>query len=61
MKQETYGPIAPGMTRKLIVTILASNNDKETFGKIKEEIHIVTKSDIFKLNVEAEILSPNQF
>ena len=57
VKQETYGPIAPGMTRKLIVTLLASNKDKETLGKIKEEIHIVTKSDIFKLNIEAEILS----
>jgi len=57
VKQETYGPIAPGMTRKLIVTLLASNKDKEILGKIKEEIHIVTKSDIFKLNVEAEILS----
>ena len=61
VKQETYGPIAPGMTRKLIVTLLASNNDKETLGKIKEEVHIVTKSDIFKLIVEAEILSPDQF
>lgn len=45
------------MTRKLIVILLAGNSDKETLGKLKEEIHIVTKSDIFKLNVEAEILS----
>jgi hypothetical protein len=59
VKQETYGPIAPGMTRKLIVILLSGNQDKETLGKLKEEIHIVTKSDIFKLNVEAEILSPD--
>lgn len=55
VKQETYGPIAPGMTRKLIVTVLASAQD--ALGKIKEEIHIVTKSDVFKLMVEAEIFS----
>jgi|AACY02.9.fsa_nt_gi hypothetical protein len=55
VKQETYGPIAPGMTKKLIVTIKATEED--SLGKIKEEIHVMTKSDVFKVPVEAMILS----
>lgn len=55
VKQETYGPIAPGMFKRIIVTIKATEED--SLGKIKEEIHIMTKSDIFKVPVEAMILS----
>ena len=49
VKQETYGPIAPGMTRKVLVTVMSTEP-----GKLKEEVQIVTKSDVFKLKVEAE-------
>ena len=59
VKQETYGPIAPGMVRKLIVTIKASAPD--CLGKIKEELQIVTKSDVYKLPIEAEILNAQAY
>ena len=36
VKQESYGPIAPGMTKKIIVCIKATEGD--SLGKIKEEI-----------------------
>jgi hypothetical protein len=56
VKQETYGPIAPGMLRKLVVTICV--RDENATGKIKEEVQIVTKADIFKLKVEADVVTP---
>lgn len=59
VKQETYGPIAPGMTKRFIVTICASS--LESLGKMKEEIQVMTKSDIFKLPVEALVLSAEEF
>lgn len=59
VKQESYGAIAPGMHRKLIVTIKATAPD--SLGKIKEELHIVTKSDVYKLPIEAEILNAQAY
>jgi len=59
VKQETYGPIAPGMTKRFIVTIQASS--AESLGKLKEEIQVMTKSDIFKVPVEALVLSQEEF
>jgi len=59
VKQESYGAIAPGMTRRLIVSIKASAPD--ALGKLKEEVHIVTKADVFKLPIEAEVLSAEAF
>ena len=59
VKQETYGPIAPGMTKRLIVTLQASSAD--SLGKVKEEIQVMTKSDVFKLPVEALVLSQEEF
>jgi hypothetical protein len=56
IKQETYGPIAPGMTKRVIVTVQAS-----TLGKIKEEVQIQTKSDIFKVPIDAIVLSKVEF
>lgn len=52
------GPIAPGMTKKLYVII---KSDPEDTGVIKEEIQILTKADIFKIPVEAHIMSKEQF
>jgi len=59
VKQETYGPIAPGMTKRFIVTVQASS--AESLGKLKEEIQVMTKSDIFKVPVEALVLSQEEF
>jgi hypothetical protein len=50
------GPVAPGMIRKVIVTINASEE-----GSLKETLQIVTKSDIYKIPVEATILSPENY
>lgn len=50
------GPVAPGMTRKVVVTINALEE-----GGIKENLQIVTKSDIYKIPIEATILSPENF
>ena len=33
----------------------------DALGKLKDEVHIVTKSDVFKLAVEAEILSAEAY
>jgi hypothetical protein len=44
------------MMRRLVVTISAKD-----LGKIKEDVQIVTKSDIFKLKVEAEIVSAEEY
>jgi hypothetical protein len=55
-QQTEMGALAPGMIRKILVTIHA----KEP-GSIKEVLHIVTKSDVFKIPIEATILSPEAF
>lgn len=47
------------MMRKLIVTIKAG--DPDSLGRIKEELHIVTKSDVYKLPIEAEILNAQAY
>lgn len=60
IKQEVYGPIAPGMTKKLIVTIRAGAVS-EGKTQIKEEVQIMTKSDIFKLGIEAEVVTQQEF
>lgn len=55
VKQESYGPIAPGMTRKVLVTLELGENAQK--GEIREEVQIVTKSDVFKLKVEASVVT----
>ena len=56
MKQEEYGMIAPGMIKKLIVTIRVPD-DAEVPANIKETLTIVSKHDIFKLPITAKLLS----
>lgn len=56
--QEPYGAIAPGMMKKVIVTIRCL---PEGGSKVKDEIQIVTKSDIFKIPVEGTILTEEQY
>lgn len=50
------GLVAPGMIRKVIVTIYS----KEP-GQVKDIVQLVTKSDIYKIPVEATILSHEDY
>ena len=49
------------MTKRLVVTVRASMPDASTLGKVREEIQIMTKSDIYKVPVECQILSQEEF
>lgn len=51
-EQKEMGLIAPGMIRKVIVTLCSKE-----LGNIKDTLHIITKSDVFKIPIEATILS----
>jgi len=55
-KQVDTGAVAPGMTKKILVTIHAQEK-----GSIKETLHITTKADIFKIPIEAVILSSEDY
>lgn len=50
------GPIAPGMTRKISVTVRANEE-----CNIKETLQILTKTDIFKIPIEASFLSAENY
>ena len=50
------GPIAPGMVRKIAVTIYCGEE-----CTIKEVVQIVTKTDIYKVPVEATVLGPDTY
>lgn len=54
--QAEMGPVAPGIIRKVLVTINANEE-----GNVRETLNIVTKSDIYKIPVEATILSPENY
>ena len=56
VKQEEYGIIAPGMIKKIIVTIRVAD-DAEVPANIKEQLQIVSKHDIFKIPVTAKLMS----
>lgn len=58
VQQTEMGAIAPGLTRKITVTIKSSDEEK---GFVKEEIQIITKSDIYKVPVEAQILPEEEY
>lgn len=61
MKQEVYGAIAPGMTKRLVITIRCPQSGEDALKKVKEEIIIMTKTDHFKVPVEAVVLSAEEF
>ena len=52
VKQEEYGMIAPGMIKKVIVTIRVSD-DEQVPAQIKDTLQIVSKHDVFKLPITA--------
>lgn len=49
------------MIKKVIITIRLDSSGPEMMKKVKEDVQIVTKSDIFKVPVEATILSAQDF
>lgn len=55
-QQQDTGPIAPGMTRK--VTITVTSNEECT---IKDTLQVMTKTDIFKVPIEAQFLSAENY
>ena len=61
VKQEEYGIIAPGMMKKVIVSIRVPEDEKNLPSSVKDIITIVSKHDIFKIPVSATIMSYEQF
>jgi hypothetical protein len=61
VRQEDYGIIAPGMTRKVIVSIRVAEGEVNVPQSIKDTITILSKHDVFKIPVTAEIVSDEEF
>jgi hypothetical protein len=49
------------MTKKLIITVRASMPDAGTLGKLREEVQVMTKSDVYKVPVDCQILTQEEF
>ena len=61
VRQEEYGIIAPGMIKKVIVSIRIPEDEKNLPSSVKDTITIVSKHDIFKIPVTATLMSMSQF
>jgi len=61
VRQEEYGIIAPGMIKKVIVSIRVAEDEPNLPANIKDIITIVSKHDIFKIPVTATLMSLDQF
>ena len=61
VRQEEYGIIAPGMIKKVIVSIRVAEDEPNLPATVKDTITIVSKHDIFKLPVTATLMSFDQF
>ena len=57
--QTDFGPIAPGLTKRISVMIKILDEGEE--GNIKEDIQIMTKHDVFRIPVEASVLTADNF
>lgn len=60
VKQEEYGIIAPGMIKKVIVTVRVPD-DSECPASIKETLTIMSKHDIFKIPITAKLLKNEEW
>jgi len=56
IQQLEFGPIAPGMLRKVLITLTASEE-----GPIKDELKIKTKHDKFRVPIEGQVLSERAY
>ena len=61
VRQEDYGIIAPGMVKKIIVCIKVKEDEENLPIQIKDTITILSKHDVFKIPVTAEIVSDEAF
>lgn len=59
VQQVEYGPIAPGMIKKVSVQVRVAED--EPAGSIRETIQILTKHDIFQIPVTATIVEFDKF
>ena len=60
IKQEQFGMIAPGMTKKITVCIRVPD-DAQVPSTIKETLTIMAKHDIYKLPITANILGEEEW
>ena len=60
VRQEEFGLIAPGMMKKVIVSIRVPE-DAQTPATIKDTLTIMSKHDIFKLPISAKLLSEEEW
>lgn len=60
VRQEEFGIIAPGMVKKIVVTIRVAEDEKVP-ASIRDTLQIVSKHDIFKLPITAKLLSEEEF
>jgi len=61
VKQLEYGLIAPGMIKKVSVQVRIAEDEENTPFELRDVIQICSKHDIFKIPVQARILSPEQY
>ena len=61
VRQEDYGIIAPGMIKKLVVSISVKEDETNFPQSIKDTIQILAKHDIYKIPVTATIVSDEEF
>ena len=60
VQQQEYGIIAPGMIKKIMVSIRVGE-DEQTPAEIKEAIKILSKHDVFNIPITAKVLSYDTF
>lgn len=60
VRQEEFGLIAPGMIKKVIVSIRIPD-DFDTPLVIKDTLQIMSKHDVFKLPISAKLLSEDEW
>ena len=61
VKQLEYGIIAPGMLKQISVSIRVAEDEPNLPIKVDDVIQIVTKHDVFRIPVSANILSASEF
>ena len=60
VRQEEFGLIAPGMMKKVVVSIRVPE-DAQTPATIKDTLTIMSKHDIFKIPISAKLLSEEEW
>jgi len=53
-----HGPIAPGMLKKVFVSLCVPGDYK---GRVKEELEVVTKSDVYRVGISGEVVGVEEY